>query len=53
MKLKWVIQNNLINKGDSESIRSACVKSGYLYSFIEVVPFTQELVAIKLFFGVV
>jgi hypothetical protein len=41
--MKWVIQSNLINKEDSESIRNTCVKNGYQYETIEVVPFTQEL----------
>lgn len=41
--MNWVVQSNLINKEDSESIRDACAKNGYQCTFIEVIPFTPEL----------
>lgn len=41
--MKWVIQSNLLNKEDSESIKNTCIKNGYQYELIEVVPFTTML----------
>jgi hypothetical protein len=41
--MKWVIQRNLVNKEDSDSVRDACVKNNFSYEFIEVIPFTDIL----------
>jgi hypothetical protein len=41
--MKWIIQNNLLNKEDSERIKNTCIKNGYLYELIQVIPFTSEL----------
>jgi hypothetical protein len=41
--MKWVIQNNNINKEDPNNIQNICINQGYDYELISVIPFSTEL----------
>jgi hypothetical protein len=43
MQIKWVIQNNLINAEDHDRIRDVCIKQGYLFESIKVIPFSPDI----------
>lgn len=41
--IKWVIQNNLINKEDSKTIQDICIKHNYDCELVTVIPFDNSV----------
>lgn len=43
MNMTWVVQNNIGNHKDSDTIKEVCIKHGYSFIPVKVTPFSSDL----------
>jgi hypothetical protein len=41
--IQWMIQRNLTNTDDLNTLKMGCVKTGVQYAEIDIIPFTDQL----------
>lgn len=47
MKPTWVVQSNLLNSKDHDTIKSTCEKNNYSFHSVKVIPFSDDLADIS------